>query len=371
MILSSYPYWWLALPLLLLPWWWHRQKRQRLTAEPLATARFLPAAAPQQLRIWQWRDRLLLLVRCLLLIALLAWLAATIVPWRGDTVLLDKGVDPAWAQQQMTAAGMGHAQQLELPDQPLRWLAEHEREWRAAARLLIVSRDQQLAMPAHPPQFAHAVTVRTLPGAVNGSRQKVAPALTMQEVVLATTPERLTLWRAMFAAFASVTADQAQDAQQVRFADAPSPATKLIIWDRPDAVPAQWVAPHWWLGTAYPHKVKVGGQAAQGEAAPAGQAVNLQLVSGMRLQYADTAQGRFWTSEAFPPRDAEAARVLYESWPQLQSAAAAPYGLTNQQWSATATTGVRAAEAEPARWLAYVLLALFLIERVLSHARRI
>lgn len=371
MIFSSYPYWWLALPLLLLPWWWHRQKRQRLTAEPLATARFLPAADPQQLRIWQWRDRLLLLVRCLLLIALLAWLAATIVPWRGDTVLLDRGADPAWAQQQIAAAGMGHAQQMDLPAQPLRWLAQHEREWRATARLLVVSRAQQLAMPARPPQFAHAVTVRTSSAPVSGAQQKAASALPMQEVVLATTPERMALWRAMFAAFASVTEDQAKGAQPLRFVDTPSPATSLIIWDRPEAAPAQWVAPHWWLGTATPHKVKVAGQTASGDGAPAGQSVNVQLVSGMRLQYTDTLQGRFWTSAAFPPRDAEAARVLYEGWQQLQPAAAPSYGLATQQWSATATAGARAADVEPARWLAYVLLALFLIERVLSHARRI
>lgn len=357
MILSSYPYWWLALPLLLLPCWWHRQKRQRLTAEPLATARFLPAAEPQQLRIWQWRDRLLLLVRCLLLIALLAWLAATIVPWRGDTVLLDQGADPAWARQQIAAAGMSHAQQMDLPAQPLRWLAEHEREWRATARLLIVSRDQHLAMPAHPPQFAHAVTIHSM---ASGANNQATARQAMREVVLATTPERMALWQAMFAAFASVGADQAQSRQIVRLVDAPGPATSLIIWDRADAAPAQWVAPHWWLGTAHPRNGKTFERL---ESVP--------LVSGMRVQYADTLQGRFWTSEAFPPRDAEAARVLYESWQQLQPAPAAPYGLTTQPWSATASAGARAAEAEPARWLAYVLLALFLIERVLSHARRI
>ncbi|MYN46511.1 hypothetical protein GTP23_15800 [Pseudoduganella sp. FT93W] len=355
---SSYPYWWLALPLLLLPWWWHRQKRQRLTAEPLATARFLPAAEPRQLRIWQWRDRLLLLVRCLILIALLAWLAATIVPWRGDTVLLDNGADPVWAQQQIAAAGMGHAQQLALPAQPLRWLAEHEREWRATARLLIVSRHQQLAMPARPPQFAHAVTVRTMASANNSDRQPVQPVLPVQEVVLATTPERMALWRAMFAAFASVDADQGrgQGGQTIRFADAPGPATSLIIWDRPDAAPARWAAPHWWLGSARASSEKAEGQSVS--------------LHGLHLRYTDTVQGRRWTSEAFPPRDAEVAHALYESWQQLQPAAAVPYGLTSQQWNATAVPSARAAEAEPARWLAYLLLALFMIERVLSHARR-
>ena len=94
-MLSSYPLWWYALPVLLLPIWWHRQKRERLKSEPLATARFLPVAAPEQLRVWRWRDRMLLLVRCLLLLALIAWLAATIFPGRGDTVLLDAGADKA------------------------------------------------------------------------------------------------------------------------------------------------------------------------------------------------------------------------------------------------------------------------------------
>ena len=92
---SMYPLWWLALPLLLLPVWWHRQKRQRMKADFLATARFLPSAAPEQQRVWRWRDRILLLVRCLLLLGLIAWLASMIFPWRGDTVLLDAGADRA------------------------------------------------------------------------------------------------------------------------------------------------------------------------------------------------------------------------------------------------------------------------------------
>src|SRR5471032_1980597 len=134
-MLSSYPLWWLALPVLLLPVWWHRQKRQRLKAEPLATARFLPSAAPEQLRVWQWRDRILLLVRCLLLVVMIAWLAATIFPWRGDTVLLDASTDKAWAGQQIAAAGMGAAPRIDLPPNALQWLRQHERDWRPDARL--------------------------------------------------------------------------------------------------------------------------------------------------------------------------------------------------------------------------------------------
>lgn len=353
MMVSSYPYWWLALPLLLLPWWWHRQKRQRLQAEPLATARFLPAAEPQQLRIWQWRDRLLLLVRCLLLIAVLAWLAATILPWRGDTVLLDPGADPAWAQQQIDAAGMAKAQRLDLPEQPLRWLAAHEREWRAAARVLIVSRAERIAMPAHPPQFAHAVTVKTMSGA---SAAAVA-ALPPQEIVLATTPERAARWRALFAAFATAGTAPGQSVQPLRVLETPGPATSLIIWDRPEAAPANWQAPHWWQGTQVP--------------APSGQAAARAIsFNGISLHYIDTARGRVWTSDAFPPRDADAAHALYESWQQLQAAAAPPYGLASQQWASAVRAPAGAAEAQPARWLAYLLLALFMIERILSHARR-
>ena len=123
-MLSTQALWWLALPVLLLPIWWHRQKRQRLKAEPLATARFLPAAAPEQLRVWRWRDLLLLSLRCLLLLALIAWLAATVLPWRGDTVLLARGVDQAWAGQRIAAAGFGAARREEIAAQALPQLAK-------------------------------------------------------------------------------------------------------------------------------------------------------------------------------------------------------------------------------------------------------
>jgi hypothetical protein len=132
-MLSTQVFWWLALPLLLLPIWWHRQKRQRLKAEPLATARFLPSSAPQQLRVWQWSDRLLLLARCLLLVALIAWLAVTVFPWRGDTVLVDAGVDQAWADQQIRSAGFAIAARETMPADVLPWLHRHEHEWRGDA----------------------------------------------------------------------------------------------------------------------------------------------------------------------------------------------------------------------------------------------
>jgi len=348
MMVSAYPYWWLGLPLLLLPWWWHRQKRQRLDAEVLATAKFLPAAAPEQLRVWQWRDRLLLLLRCLLLIALLAWLAASIFPWRADTVLLDPQADPVWAQQQIASAGMQDATRIALPLQPLRWLREHEREWQPSARLLIVARAQQLAMPAHLPAFAHSVAVRLQATPANLASLPVPAAL---EVVLAAAPERLARWQAMLAAYA-----RAGDAQQrYRLVDTPGPATALIIWDQATPPPADWRAPHWWLGTQ---------QRLPGKTS----AITLHF-NGLTLNYADAPQGRLWTSDAFPPRDADVAQALYESWQQLQPALAQAYPMLSQdlpRLQARAASGA----ASPAAWLAYALLALFALERILSHARR-
>ena len=222
-MLSTQALWWLALPILFIPIWLHRQKRQRLKAEPLATARFLPSAAPAQLRVWQWSDVLLLLARCLLLAALIAWLAVTVFPWRGDTVLLDAGVDKAWADQQIQAAGFGAARREAMASDILPWLHSHEHEWRADARLLIVADGGKVAMPARLPQFAHLVTLRLKTPVPKGavatpatsetsatSATSAAPASasagsaaakTEHRVVLATTPERAAAWHALFAAF--------------------------------------------------------------------------------------------------------------------------------------------------------------------------
>jgi hypothetical protein len=349
MILSSYPFWWLALPVLLLPIWWHRQKRQRLKAEPLATARFLPSAAPEQLRVWRWRDRVLLLVRCLMLVALIAWLAATIFPWRGDTVLLDAGADKAWAEQQISGAGLSAAARIELPANALQWLREHERDWRADARLLIVARSDRVAMPARLPQFSHQVELRTKLGA--------APAATKPSehgVVLAASPERTGAWRSLFAAF-----DRAGDgAGRYTLAAEPAPGTELIVWDTPNASPpANWRAPHWWIAgpsTVFPELAKA----------------STLTINGLTLKYADSSRGRLWTSDAFPPRDADSARALYETWQLLQAATALAYPAPSQTFAAARGLLPAIADVKPAAWLMLALLALFILERILTHARR-
>lgn len=365
MMLSSYPLWWLALPVLLLPIWWHRQKRQRLKAELLATARFLPSAPPEQLRVWQWRDKVLLLVRCLLLVTLIAWLAATIFPWRGDTVLVDAGADKVWAEQQITAAGFGTATRIALPPNALQWLRANERDWRTAAKLLIIARADQIAMPARVPQFSHQVELRTTTDvAVAASATATAPSPSApptaapiraeQHVTLAMPDARAPAWQSLFAAF-----DVAGNAATLyKLSTEPDASTTLIIWDTPGATtPPNWRAANWWIAPA---------SAAFPELARA----STLTINGIVLKYADSPRGRLWTSDAFPPRDADTARALYEAW-QLLSAAPSPAYATPSQTFGTARSALPAITgAKPAEWLALALLALFIIERILTHARR-
>jgi hypothetical protein len=179
--------WWLALPLLLLPILWHRQKRERVTATLLATARFLPRADPQQRRVWQWVDRVLLLVRCLLLATLIAWLADLALPWRGDTVLVVAGTDAAWAAREIDAAGFKGAQRIEPGSaDAIAWFTAREREWRADARVLVIGGQP---MAATMPGLRHALELRT-----------VAPAEVKRDVHVAIAGKRADQWRALFAA---------------------------------------------------------------------------------------------------------------------------------------------------------------------------
>lgn len=355
MMLSSYPLWWLALPVLLLPIWWHRQMRQRLKAELLATARFLPSAPPEQLRVWQWRDKLLLLVRCLLLVTLIAWLAATILPWRGDTVLVDAGVDKAWTEQQITAAGFGTATRIALPPNALQWLRANERDWRTAARLLVVARADQIAMPARVPQFSHQVELRTAAAAVaSAALPATMPARAEQHITLAMPDARAPAWQSLFAAF-----DVAGNAAtRYKLSTEPDASTTLIVWDTPGATPPpNWRAANWWVApasTAFPELARA----------------STLTINGIVLKYADSPRGRLWTSDVFPPRDADTARVLYESWQLLSAAPSPAYATPSQSFGAARNALPAITGARPAQWLALALLALFIIERILTHARR-
>jgi len=326
---SMQPLWWFALPVLLLPVWWHMRKRERTHADFLATARFLPAAAPQQQRIPRWSDMLLLLVRLVLLVALIAWLAVLGLPWKGDTVFVEPGLESSpWGAQQVQSAGMGTAARAPLPGDIWNWLARNEHEWRPGARLLVLA--SNAAMPALPPHLAHQVDLRIAPvGAPAASSPR------QRQVVVSAPAERFARWQTLFAAFSTA----ADGASRYEVSDAPTPETELIVWDRPDAEPPPaWKAALWWrtAGT-------------KGEA--------------------QTPQGVVWTETQWPLQDIDGARSLYERW-QAATSRPAAYPMAAQAIKAERKMPLPALLARSPEWLALALLALFAIERILAHVRR-
>jgi hypothetical protein len=322
--------WWLAMPVLLLPVWWHRQKREQARAQPLATARFVPRAVPDQVRVWRWADLILLLVRCLLLACVVAWLADPVIAWRGDTVLVARGADARLAEHAVAEAGFKDARRIELEAPRIfEWLGAHEREWRPEARLLLVG---DIPMPATMPQFTHQVQLRTF----------AAPAQASLRHVAIVSP-RAGDWRKLFAAL---------DAPR-RYAidDAPGATTELVIWDKAQAPPSGLRAPLWWVtdAGAFP------------------ELRNAREIDGMR--YADSAHGRLWTSAAWPPKDADSARNLFETWQRLHYASV-PFTTPAQVLAPGRPRYVREAEGALRDVLAMAIVVLFSLERILAYARR-
>jgi hypothetical protein len=322
--------WWLGLVVLALPLLWHRQRRRQMRQEALATARFLPRTDPRQLRVWRWSERLLLLVRCLLLTAVLAWLADLVLPWRGDAVLIMAGTDSQWAERQIRQAGFDDASWIAVPgDDPFAWLARHDREWRSGARLLVLG---AVPMAAAPPRSRHRIEVRS---------REPAIASTTQRVVVVS--QRAAEWRALFAAL--------DGPRRYRVDDLADGVAELVIWDLPQAPPAGLRAPLWWAGDAraFPEL----GKAVQ--------------VDGMR--HASGARGRVWTAAAWPPLAPEAARRLFETWQRLHYAPLA-YTMPAQTIAATPAAAPAPSSGALRYLLTLVLLGLFATERILAHASR-
>ena len=322
--------WWWALPVLLLPVWWHRQKKERTNVQLLATARFLPRTSPQQQRVWRWRDVTLMLLRCLLLATVIAWLADMVIAWRGDAVLIAPGSDRVWVDKQIVDAGFTTADKIDVPSSDVfGWLARHEREWKADARLLVLG---NVSMPAERPRLAHAVHVRSKPAALAGAEIHVA--------IVSARPAR---WRALFAAL--------DGPQRFVIAADPSAKSELIIWDRPEAPTSGVKAPLWWIGdaTAFP------------------ELKNAKAVDG--IGYADSARGRLWASDRWPAESAEAARAQFESWQRLHYAAP-PYVTPAQTIAASATAAPAPASGALRYLLTIALLVLFALERIVTHATR-
>jgi hypothetical protein len=265
-------------------------------------------------------------------VALIAWLAVTVFPWRGDTVLVAPGLPSDWVEREVAAAGMARAERLVSDVPALERLRRDEHAWRSGARILVLARAGTVPMPARPPRFAHAVTFR------------LAPAVPMPPVVhrvaVAAPAERLARWQALFKAFGSGGA-------RYDIVGTPDARTQLIVWDRADPPPAEWRAPHWWRGGA-----------------PAGQRV---AAAGLQLAYADTPQGRVWTGMPWPPRDGAQAMVVYAAW-QALAGAPEPYPLP--ALALAPTGGMTPAGGSRADWWPWLLAGLLFTERVLAHARR-
>ena len=250
--------WWWALPVLLLPIWWHRQRRRQVQAKPLATARFLPTSAPRQLRAWRWVDIVLLLVRCLLLATLIAWLADPVIAWRGDTVLA--------ADSSTDAVG---------------WFREREAEWKPDAKIVVTGPQ---TMAATQPRLRHQVELKT-------STPATGPVVRHVAVVGA----HADVWRAMFAAIDG----------PVRYVVDAAPGPASVTWQGPAEL----------------------------------------------------------------PRDAAAARALFESWQRVHYPPA-PYVAPPQVLAADPSAPVQRQSGALRDQLMMALIALFALERGLAHVRK-
>jgi hypothetical protein len=320
--------WWWALPVLLLPILWHRQKRAQTKTMPLASARFLPAAEPKQQRVWRWHDVIPLLLRCLLLVALIALLADLVLAWRGDAVLVVPGTPAAVVER--GAPAFKNARRIALPDRDaITWLHAHEREFEPHARLLVVG---DAVMPAVLPRFRHAVALRTAPTQTPPAERHV--------VVFSERPDA---WRRLFAA--------AEGSWRIVVDAAPGARTDVIVWDRAETPPAGLRAPLWW--------------AANADAFP--ELAKSSSIDGMR--WADSPRGRLWLVGGGPPQDPDGARALFAAWQRLH--------LGTQPYTAPAQALVpdAAAPAGPAsgalrHWLGLALVVLFALERIVTHVRR-
>jgi hypothetical protein len=230
----------------------------------------------------------------------------------------------------MVEAGLAEARRIDLPDRDAyRWLHEHEREFEAQARLLLVG---DVAMPAALPRLRHAVTVRP---------QAAVPAASEQHVALFS--RRADEWRKLF--------DALEGPRRYVLDTQPAANTALVIWDLPEAPPPTLRAPLWWVldTTAFPALAK----APQADG----------------LRYIDSPRGRLWSAAWLPPQDAAAARTMFETWLRLH-AGVPPYTAPPQApiVDARAAAGPDGGALHEA--LAIALLVLFVLESLLTHVRR-
>jgi hypothetical protein len=208
------------------------------------------------------------------------------------------------------------------------WLRAHDREFEPAARLLVAG---DVSMPASKPNLRHAVLLRA---------QTLAAAPPERHVAVFST--RAGDWRRLFAA--------ANGSWRVVVDAQPGPRTELLVWDLPGAPPAGLHAPLWWV-------TDLGAFPGLGNAA---------RIDGMRV--AAGARGRVWASNAWPPHDADTARALFAAWQRLHLGPQ-PYTPPAQAIVADAKAPAGSAGGALRELLASALVVLFVLERMLTHAR--
>lgn len=365
-------FWWLLLPVVLLPIWWHRQRRLNPKILTLATAKFLASATPQRKPIWRWRDWILLLLRCLILLCMLALLAGWFLSWRGDTVLLAPDLDPQWVRQELKKSGMQEAQQSVFcaqaaceihTDNLLSWLEQQQAQWRPQARILILARADQLRMNAQAPQIAHALQIRIAP-----SPRHPAVATNRSKLPIAVASDRLPEWQRLIAAFNLATNSATNSAtktdQEWIVSEKITHDTVLAIWDRAEPPESGWRAPLLWLIT------EGKGNTQQSDAAS-------QRWRALAISSSQQANMQVWQldlRQANPLQNIEVAKQLFEAW---QSVRPQPLSLPmqNQDRNAVSAPTLRQtgdANLEPAwqQLLLAALVLLFVLERSIVHARR-
>jgi hypothetical protein len=185
-----------------------------------------------------------------------------------------------------------------------------------------------IPMPAVKPEFGRRIELRTL------ARQ---PEQSERRVYIAS--ERPEAWRRVFAAGA------------IPIDEAPGARTSLVVWDRAEAPPPSLRAALWLVANpaAFPELAK----------AP--------QVEGLR--YADSPRGRLWHSQAWPPKTAEAARSLLENWQRLH-AGPPPHTMPPRVFEASGASRAPEPSGALRELLMAALVALFVLERILTHARR-
>lgn len=374
-----FTWWWLALPMLILPLWWHRQRRQQDSAQSLATARFLPASDPRLQSVWRWRQILLLLLRLLMLLCLLALIAGIFYRGRSDTIFVSRLADKSWVQQQLNEVN----KQSSLPwsaakvvefcpeteceiasDNILHWLALHQHEWQANSRWLVLADPAATRMSAIEPDFQQSIELRVEPNTV---KQRTTHAETVNVLVKSS---RYPEWQAWFKAFEQSLDGRIKFELREQLEKSFKLPIELVIWESPLAPAAELNARLWWIRD-------------QSTFSERGKDLDTnESVKAFGITVFDTKQGRVWLlseKHDWPLHDLLQAKRLFEFWrsvqAQRQTFPAQSLRLPAKPQLAGSTAEQIAEHMREQKpnldmvWI-WALIALFCAERMVNHARR-